>query len=54
MDAEKSRQWDKYGILLGLIAACVVTMMLMLVPAEQGGDYGDFLDKLGMRESSND
>ena len=55
MDAEKKKWLDKYGILLVLLLACVITMILILTPAKQrGGDYGDFLNALGMRESSND
>ena len=55
MDAEKKKWLDKYGILLVLLLACVIAMILILTPAkQQGGDYGDFLNALGMRESSND
>ena len=54
MNADKKRWLDKYGILLVLVAACVITMILILAPASKGGDYGDFRNALGMRESSND
>ena len=54
MNADKKRWLDKYGVLLVLVVACVITMILILTPASRGGDYHDFRNALGMRESSND